>query len=318
MATHESYMERCLQLAACGMGYTAPNPIVGAVLVHNGLIIGEGFHQRYGEAHAEVNCINNVREEDLGKIPKSTLYVSLEPCAHYGQTPPCADLIISKKIPHVVIGCRDPFKEVDGKGMEKLIRAGLRVESGILERECRELNRRFFIYVTASRPYVLLKWAQTNDGFIANKDHSRIFISNEFTNRLVHKWRSEEAAILIGTNTALDDNPSLTVRHWTGTQPLRVILDMNLRLPTHLKVFETESPLIVFNSKKEGDENHIQFRMLDSNLPLIPQMMQELMALKVQSLIVEGGKILLQSFIDSGIWDEARVIQNKFLFAGDG
>ncbi len=318
MAVHERYMKRCLQLAASATGYTAPNPMVGALLVHNGSIIGEGFHQRYGEAHAEVNCINNVRKEDLEKIPQSTLYVSLEPCTHFGKTPPCADLIISKKIPHVVIGCRDPFKEVDGKGIEKLIHAGLQVESGTLEKECRELNRRFFTFVTQHRPFVLLKWAETSDGFIANKDHSRIFISNEYTNRLVHKWRSEEAAILIGTNTALHDDPSLTVRHWTGPQPMRLLLDMNLRLPTRLKIFESLSPIIVFNSKKEGEDNHIQFRMLDSKFPLIPQMLQKLMALKVQSLMVEGGRTLLQSFIDSGIWDEARVIKNEGLHAGDG
>ena len=311
-------MKRCLQLAASGAGYTAPNPMVGALLVHNGSIIGEGFHERYGEAHAEVNCINNVRNEDLEKIPQSTLYVSLEPCTHFGKTPPCADLIISKKIPRVIIGCRDPFKEVDGKGIEKLINAGLEVESGILEKECRELNDRFFTYVEQQRPFVLLKWAETRDGFIANKDHSRILISNEYTNRLVHKWRSEEAAILIGTNTALHDDPSLTVRHWTGPQPLRIILDMNLRLPTRLKIFESPAPLIVFNSKKEGDENHIKFSMLDSKFPLFPQMLQKLMALNVQSLMVEGGRTLLQSFIDSGTWDEARVIQNEGLNPGDG
>lgn len=311
-------MKRCLQLAASGAGYTAPNPMVGALLVHNGSIIGEGFHQRYGEAHAEVNCINNVRKENLEKIPQSTLYVSLEPCTHFGKTPPCADLIISQKIPHVVIGCRDPFKEVDGKGMERLIHAGLKVESGILEKECIELNKRFFKYVTQQTPFVVLKWAETNDGFIANKDLSRIFISNEYTNRLVHKWRSEEAAILIGTNTALHDDPSLTLRLWTGPQPLRIVLDMNLSLPAHLKIFESSSPLVVFNSKKERDENQIQFRILDSKLPLIPQMLQKLMALNVQSLLVEGGRTLLQSFIDAGIWDEARVIQNESLHAGEG
>lgn len=318
MTIHESYMRRCLQLAALGAGYTAPNPMVGAILVHNGSIIGEGFHQRYGEAHAEVNCINSVRNKDLDKISGATLYVSLEPCVHFGKTPPCVDLIISRKIPHVVIGCRDPFKEVNGKGIEKLIHSGITVESGILENESRELNRRFFTYVIENRPFVLLKWAETNDGFIANRDYSRIFISNEYTNRLVHKWRSEEAAILIGTNTALHDDPSLTVRHWTGSQPLRILLDMNLRLPTRLKIFESPSPLIVFNSKKEGDENQIQFRMLDPKRPIITQMMEKLIALNVQSLMVEGGGKLLQSFIDAGIWDEARVIQNNVLHAGDG
>ena len=249
-------MHRCLELAGHGSGYVSPNPMVGAVLVHSGRIIGEGYHQRYGQAHAEVNCIDSVSETDRRLIGESTLYVSLEPCAHFGKTPPCTDLIIKHKIPKCVVGCRDPFKEVDGKGIEKLRAAGVHVEVGVLEKECKELNKRFFTFHTEHRPYIILKWAQTGDGFIAgplNPSASwrrtfedsgetkviqeRLLISNEYSNRLVHKWRSEEASILVGTNTALLDDPELTTRLWTGPSPVRIVLDMNLRLPSSLKMF---------------------------------------------------------------------------------
>ena len=264
---HEVYMRRCLELATLGCGNVAPNPMVGAVLVFNDRVIGEGYHQKYGEAHAEVNCIDSVAEADKKLISSSTLYVSLEPCAHFGKTPPCADLIIQHKIPRVIIGCRDPFKEVDGKGIEKLKAAGVHIETGILEDDCRELNKRFFSFHTKQRPYVILKWAQTADGFIAATNHppgertlkesaekkERLHISNEYSNRLVHKWRSEEAAILIGTNTALLDDPELTTRLWPGRSPVRLILDMDLRLPAHLKIFDRSVRTIVFNSIKEEE-----------------------------------------------------------------
>jgi diaminohydroxyphosphoribosylaminopyrimidine deaminase/5-amino-6-(5-phosphoribosylamino)uracil reductase len=317
MTEPEIYMHRCLQLARMRAGYTAPNPMVGAILVHEGKIIGEGYHEYYGKAHAEVNCIQSVKPENLGKLTGSTIYVSLEPCAHFGKTPPCADLIISNKIPRVVIGCRDPYKEVDGRGIEKLSNAGIQVELGILEKECTDLNKRFFTYTQKKRPFVLLKWAQTFDGFIG-KMNSRQIISNDLTNRLTHKWRSEEAAIMVGTNTALLDDPALTVRHWNGHQPVRILIDMNLRLPSTLKIFESPGRIIIFNSKKEKSEGGIEFIKLDPSLHLIPQLMHALHELKIQSVMVEGGAKLLQAFFQEGIWDEARVIVNKNMILGEG
>ncbi|MGC4038923.1 MAG: bifunctional diaminohydroxyphosphoribosylaminopyrimidine deaminase/5-amino-6-(5-phosphoribosylamino)uracil reductase RibD [Chitinophagaceae bacterium] len=256
---HEKYMQRCLQLAALGAGFVAPNPMVGAVLVYNNRIIGEGWHQKYGEAHAEVNCINSVIQEDKQFISSSVLYVSLEPCAHHGKTPPCADLIIRDKIPKVVIGCRDPFKEVDGKGIEKLKQAGVEVVLNVLEKECTELNKRFFTFYTKHRPYIILKWAQTNDLRISSGNDERLLISNEFSNRLVHKWRSEEAAILVGTNTAMSDDPELTTRLWSGPSPVRLVIDMELKLPLSLKIFNNSSRTIVFNKIKHEDSGNISY-----------------------------------------------------------
>lgn len=311
-------MHRCLELAQLGAGYVAPNPMVGAVLVHEGRIIGEGWHKEYGKAHAEVNCINAVQEEDRQFISQSILYVSLEPCAHYGKTPPCTDLIIRHKIPKVVIGCRDPFKEVDGKGIEKLKAAGIEVETAVLEEECRELNKRFFTFHKKQRSFIILKWAQTADGFIAGDDSKRILISNEFSNRLVHKWRSEEAAIMVGTNTALHDDPALTTRLWPGPSPVRLVIDMNLRLPGSLKVFDGSERTIVFNTIKEDEKPNLSFIKLDKEKQFVPQLMDVLYRLPLQSVLVEGGAALLQTFIESGVWDEARVIVNGELSIGNG
>lgn len=301
-------MHRCLELTTRGTGYVSPNPMVGAVLVYRGRIIGEGYHQQYGQAHAEVNCINSVKEEDRQLINKSTLYVSLEPCAHFGKTPPCADLIIRHKIPKVIIGCRDPFKEVNGKGIEKLKAAGIDTELGILEDECWQMNRRFFIFHTRHRPYIVLKWAQTAGGMISPGNEKRLLISNAYSNRLVHKWRSEETAILVGTNTALLDNPELTTRLWTGPSPVRLILDMNLRLPTSLKVFNGAARTIIFNSIKHQEVENLLYYQLGKSDTVIHQMMNALYLLNIQSVLVEGGAKLLQSFIDERLWDEARVI----------
>ena len=270
-------MWRCLELARLGGGYTAPNPMVGAVLVYEDRVIGEGYHQVYGQAHAEVNCVNSVAAEDVPLISRSTLYVSLEPCAHFGKTPPCADLIIRMRIPRVVVGCRDPFPQVNGKGIEKLLAAGVEVRVGVLEEECMELNRRFFTFNTLHRPYIVLKWAQSANGRIAGaklawRRHGcgswragggvggwealgegvgeRVLISNEYTNRLVHKWRSEEAAILVGTRTALADDPSLTVRLWSGPDPVRLVIDKELVLPASLQLFDGKVRTIVFNMVK--------------------------------------------------------------------
>jgi diaminohydroxyphosphoribosylaminopyrimidine deaminase/5-amino-6-(5-phosphoribosylamino)uracil reductase len=322
-------MHRCLELAQLGAGSVAPNPMVGAVLVHHDRIIGEGYHRQYGEAHAEPNCIASVKVEDRHLIEQSTLYVSLEPCAHFGKTPPCADLIVAEKIPKAVIGCRDPFVQVNGKGIEKLKAAGVEVETGILEEECKELNKRFFTFHTQHRPYIILKWAQTLDHKIANENYGRIRISGEYTNRIVHKWRSEEMAIAVGTNTALFDDPELTTRLSPGKDPIRIVVDMHLRLPENLKLFDAKTTTIVFNTRRhnlpfekmsmtELREVGVGYYEVTEEVSLIPQMVHALYSMNIQSVLVEGGSYLLQSFIDEGIWDEARVITNEQLLAGTG
>jgi diaminohydroxyphosphoribosylaminopyrimidine deaminase/5-amino-6-(5-phosphoribosylamino)uracil reductase len=288
-------MHRCLHLASLAAGHVAPNPMVGALLVYEGRIIGEGYHRKYGQAHAEVNCIASVKEEDEPLIQQSTMYVSLEPCAHFGKTPPCADLIVRKKIPKVVIGCRDPFKEVSGKGIEKLKAAGIAVELGILEKECIELNKRFFTFHTRHRPYIILKWAQTADGKLANADYSRIFISNEFSNRLVHQWRAEEASILVGTNTALIDDPSLTVRLWDGPNPVRLVIDMDLSLSPSLHIFDGSAKTIVFNTIKHEEQDNLLYYQVTHDVNGIQQIVHALYQLNLQSVIVEGGAKLLSS-----------------------
>jgi len=314
------YMQRCLELAKLGAGSVAPNPMVGAVLVYNNKVIGEGWHKQYGEAHAEVNCINSVREDDKQFISQSTLYVSLEPCAHYGKTPPCVDLIIKYKIPYVFIGCRDPFKEVDGKGIEKLNVAGVKVELAdrLLSYECQQINKRFFTFHTAQRPYIILKWAQTADEKISSGNGERLLISNEYTNRLVHRWRSEEAAILVGTNTALLDDPELTTRLWPGKSPVRLVVDMDLKLPSSAKIFNKEAPTVIFNSVKQEEEENILYYRIPKGSSLIHQLLNALYKLKIQSVLVEGGAKLLQSFIDDGLWDEARIINNEQLIINNG
>lgn len=347
---HEQYMRRCLELAQLGAGYVAPNPMVGAVLVQDGKIIGEGWHQKYGEAHAEVNCLNDLDAKSSRNVlsGQTVLYVSLEPCAHHGKTPPCTDLIIHHKIPTVVIGCRDPFKEVNGKGIEKLLQAGVDVVLNVLEDECKKLNKRFFTFHTKQRPFIALKWAETNDKFIAplnppqeggTLDSSknemslpypeskaplagggghRLLISNEYSNRLVHKWRSEEAAILVGTNTALLDDPELTTRNWNGPSPIRLVIDSELKLPQSLKLFNQQQRTVVFNTIKQEETENLLYYKLEKETSLVQQMMTALYELKIQSVLVEGGAKLLQSFIDEGIWDEARVISNGQLAIGNG
>ncbi|HVZ96536.1 MAG TPA: bifunctional diaminohydroxyphosphoribosylaminopyrimidine deaminase/5-amino-6-(5-phosphoribosylamino)uracil reductase RibD, partial [Chitinophagaceae bacterium] len=263
LTADEKYMMRCLQLAKLGAGNVAPNPMVGAVLVHEDRIIGEGYHQNYGEAHAEVNCINNVAGSDKHLIDKSTLYVSLEPCSHYGKTPPCTDLIIRNKIPRVVIGCRDVYKEVAGRGIQKLQNAGVEVICDVLKQESICLNRRFFTFHTQFRPYFILKWAQTANNKIGAVE-KRMLISNEHTNRLVHKWRSEEPAIMIGTNTALQDDPLLTTRLWKGKNPIRIVIDGKLKLPDSLSLFNNEAKTIVFNFHKNETKDNTRFIKLEN------------------------------------------------------
>ena len=323
------YMHRCLQLARLGAGAVAPNPLVGAVLVHQDTIIGEGYHRQYGGPHAEVNCLENVSAADRDKIADSTLYVSLEPCAHFGKTPPCADLIIRHRIAKVVIGCRDPFVQVDGKGIEKLRAAGIEVTTGLLEAECRKLNKAFFCFHTLHRPYVILKWAQTADERMAHEDLSPVRISNAATNRIVHRWRSEVISILVGRRTALHDDPALTTRLWPGKSPLRLVVDRELKLPQHLQLFTSGHPTIIFNTrrhemptgnelKEKVPEKGLGFYQVGDDASIVHQIMNALYQLGITSVLVEGGSQLLQSFIDEGIWDEARVICNQELFLGAG
>jgi diaminohydroxyphosphoribosylaminopyrimidine deaminase/5-amino-6-(5-phosphoribosylamino)uracil reductase len=311
-------MHRCLELALLGAGHTSPNPMVGAVLIYEGRVIGEGYHQQYGQAHAEVNCLASVREEDRPFIEQSTLYVSLEPCAHHGKTPPCANLIIEKKIPSVVVGCRDPFPQVNGKGIERLLAAGVKVDLGMLEKECIRLNKRFFTFHLLHRPYFLLKWAQSANGRISAGHDNRVSISNEYTNKLVHKWRSEEAAILVGTRTALWDDPALTVRLWNGPNPVRLVIDQELRLPESLRVFDRQVRTIIFNRLRHEEQENLLYYQLTEDGSLIHQLSVALFHLKIQSVLVEGGAALIQSFIDEEYWDEARVIVNRELQIPEG
>ncbi|SJZ47136.1 bifunctional diaminohydroxyphosphoribosylaminopyrimidine deaminase/5-amino-6-(5-phosphoribosylamino)uracil reductase RibD [Sediminibacterium ginsengisoli] len=314
----EKYMYRCIDLALLGKGFVAPNPMVGAVLVHGDRIIGEGWHRVYGGPHAEVDCINSVADADRALIPQSVLYVSLEPCAHYGKTPPCSDLIIRNRIPVVVIGCRDPFAQVDGKGIEKLQKAGIEVICGMLEGKCIALNQRFFTFHLKQRPYIILKWAQTADGYMAGTETDRLLISNSLTNRIVHRWRSEEAAILVGSRTAELDDPALTNRYAAGNSPVRMVLDRQLKLPASLKLFNREQRTIVLNNLVEREETGLSYYRLKPAPGIVEQIAEACCQLQLTSLIVEGGSTLLQQFIKQGIWDEARIITNEQLVIGKG
>ncbi len=288
--SHEFYIARCLQIAKNGLGSTRPNPMVGCVIVHDYLIIGEGFTSKYGGPHAEVNAINSVKNKSL--LKNSTLYVTLEPCSHYGKTPPCSDLIIEHKIPNVVIGCVDDNPEVAGKGIERLRKSGCKVTVGVKEATCKQHHKRFFTFHNKKRPYIILKWAQTNDGFIApeSKTYKKpVWITGDLSRQLVHKWRTEEQAILVGGNTVLEDNPSLTVRDWYGQNPIRVVIDSNSNLPKNASVFNNQSQTLII---QDNDVHNICHALFQNN---------------INSVIIEGGSKTLQSFIDANIWDEARV-----------
>jgi len=315
MSTSNIFMQRCLDLALLGMGDVAPNPMVGCVIVHDGIIIGEGYHQKIGQPHAEVNAIRSVQNPEL--LKKSTLYVSLEPCAHFGRTPPCSDLIIENGIPHVIIGTVDPFATIAGKGIERMQKAGIKVEVGTLEKECRELNRRFFTFHEKKRPYILLKWAQTLDGFIdtdRTETQHPTWITNALSKRLVHKQRSEESAILIGTNTAEYDNPALTVREWTGNQPIRLVIDRTGRLDPDLHIFDGKAPTWVFTSLSKQETGNSKNISLDFDQDILPQMLSELYDRNILSVVVEGGSILLNSFLEDNLWDEAFVYTGNQFF----
>ena len=313
-----AYMLRCVELAQKGSGNVAPNPMVGAVLVHAERIIGEGWHEVYGGPHAEVNCIRSVQPQDQHLIPSATMYVSLEPCAHFGKTPPCADLIIAHRIPKVIIGSQDPFPDVNGKGIEKLRAAGVEVVTGIATAACEALNRRFFTFHRQHRPYVILKWAESANAKIAANGDNRLLITNAVSNRLVHQWRSEEASILVGTRTALLDDPALTNRLWTGNSPVRLVIDMQLSLPKHLHVFDSHSPTIVFNTLRHDMEGQLKFYQVTEDVDLIDQILNALNALKIQSILVEGGAKTLQWFLDKNCWDEIRVLTNTTLHVDQG
>ncbi|MBP7506546.1 MAG: bifunctional diaminohydroxyphosphoribosylaminopyrimidine deaminase/5-amino-6-(5-phosphoribosylamino)uracil reductase RibD [Prolixibacteraceae bacterium] len=312
----EIYMHRCLELAKAGEGRTAPNPMVGCVIVYEGRIIGEGYHTRCGMPHAEVNAINSVKDKEL--LKKSTLYVNLEPCSHYGKTPPCSDLIVSYSIPEVIIGTIDPFSLVAGRGIEKLKTAGCNVETSMLEKECRELNRRFFTFHEKKRPYIILKWAQTSDGFIdtnrkASKNKQPKWITNEIARVAVHKQRATEQAIFIGTETAIADNPSLTLRDWYGNQPVRIIPDLHGRLPINLSIFDGSCPTVIITSqnKKKDYPNSMVITCGDNLLTTLTEFLYKN---EIQSLIVEGGAKTLTGFINEGLWDEAHIYTGEIKF----
>ena len=306
------YMDRALDLAARGGRAVMPNPMVGAVIVYNDTIIGEGYHQAYGGPHAEVFAVQSVQDTSL--LKDSTIYVSLEPCSHFGKTPPCADLVIQSGIKNVVVGCKDPNPKVAGQGIQKLRDSGITVHEGVRERECVMLNRRFILFQRIKRPYVILKWAETADRFIAREDGSSKWISSEFSRRTTHRWRSQEMGILVGTKTALVDDPHLTVRHVEGVNPLRIVIDTNLTLPSSRALFNNEVETWVFNASLSKRENLTEWKRIDPARSIPEQIVEELFTAKKLSVIIEGGTHTLQQFIDAGLWDEARVFQSKKRF----
>ena len=305
MVVEEKYMARCIELARGGEGNTAPNPMVGAVIVHKGKIIGEGFHRKCGEAHAEVNAVASVRDEAL--LRDSTIYVSLEPCSHYGKTPPCAELIIKKGIPRVVVGTLDPFPEVSGRGVRMLREAGVEVVTGVLEEEARTLNPAFMTFQIRKRPYVYLKWAQSADGFMdvrrEDATESPVLFASAETLRRVHRLRSEVAAIMVGTRTAV----LLTVRHWAGQSPVRVVLDRTLKLPAGSHLLDGMVRTLVFTAAEVESRPNVEYVRIDFEQEVLPQVLQYLYEQNLNSLMVEGGAGLLDSFLDAGLWDEAWV-----------
>lgn len=311
------FMDRCLELALKGLGNTAPNPMVGCVLVVGGRIIGQGYHREYGKAHAEVNAIHSVKKAEF--LASSTLYVNLEPCSHHGKTPPCSELILEKGIPRVVVGTRDPNKAVSGNGISRLRDHGVEVSVGIREKECLELNRRFFTYHGSKRPYIILKWAETKDGFI---DRERTpgasgninWITGTLERQLVHKWRSQEQAILVGTRTALTDDPELTARDWSGRQPLRLVIDRKGKLPGSLKLFDGKTPTVIFSERALEPVENIRQVKIPGDPDMVDGILDFLYKNEIQSLIVEGGRATLEGFINRNLWDEVRVFTGDQLF----
>lgn len=312
--TNEIYIRRCIELANKALGNTYPNPLVGSIIVHNGEIIGEGFHEKAGENHAEINAINSVKNKEL--LKESTIYVSLEPCSHFGKTPPCANKIVEIGFKKVVIGTLDSHEKVNGKGKQLLEQAGIEVVSGVSEKECQELNKRFFAFHQKKRPFIILKWAQSADGFL-DKDFKPTQIGNALTKQFVHQLRTEEHAILVGTHTALTDNPSLTTREVEGRNPVRILIDFDLKVPENFNIYNTEAETLVFNSVKEGQNGNIKYIRIEKN-HFLEHLMKKLYENNIQSVIVEGGSFTLQQFIDANLWDEAVFIKNKNLILQKG
>lgn len=310
----ELYIKRGIELAKKALGHTYPNPLVGSVIVHNGKIIGEGYHHKAGQNHAEINAIESVNDKSL--IPESTIYVTLEPCAHYGKTPPCALKIKELGFRKVVIGAMDSHDKVNGKGKKIIQDAGIEVVSGVLEQECIELNKRFFTYHEKKRPYIILKWAQSADGFL-DKDFQPTAISNPLVNQFVHQLRADEHAILVGTHTAMNDNPSLTVRNVEGVNPVRILIDFDLKVPSGFKIYNQEARTIVINSVKEETRENIHFVKIKKE-NFLQDLMGALYKEQIQSVIIEGGRFTLQQFIDGNLWDEAIIIKNENLKLGNG
>lgn len=302
-------MQRCIQLAENAFGQTYPNPMVGSVIVFNDEIIGEGFHEKGGEPHAEINAVNSVRNPEL--LRESTIYVSLEPCSHYGKTPPCAEKLAAVGFKKVVIGTLDPHEKVNGKGRKIIKDAGIEVVSGILEKECQQLNRRFFTFHQKRRPYIILKWAEAGDGFL-DRDFKPTQIGNPLTKQFVHTLRSREHAILVGTTTAMTDNPSLTTREIEGRNPIRILIDFDLKVPRNFKIFNQDGQTIIFNGIKDADDGNLRYIKIRKER-MITLLLDKLYELQIQSVIIEGGKVTLQQFLDENLWDEAVVIKNEKL-----
>ncbi len=314
---HEKYISRCLALAAKGLGSTAPNPMVGCIIVYGDRIIGEGYHAIFGGPHAEVRAVKNVSDHSL--LRKSTLYVNLEPCSHWGKTPPCTKLIIEKEIPAVIVGTVDPNPVVCGNGIQALKREGINVITDILKEDCIHLNRRFFTFFIKKRPYIILKWAQTKDGFIdverEEKETGKInWITNDACRRLVHKWRTEEQAILVGSGTVIKDNPRLTVRNWQGKNPLRMVIDREGRVSGNLHILDGSAETIVFTNVPSGNSPGLNYKLLDKEKDVMKDILDFLYSINIQSVIVEGGRILLNEFIKQNLWDEARIFTGNKTF----
>ncbi|PPL00335.1 bifunctional diaminohydroxyphosphoribosylaminopyrimidine deaminase/5-amino-6-(5-phosphoribosylamino)uracil reductase RibD [Parapedobacter indicus] len=322
MQEHEPYMRRCLELAQLGAGWVSPNPMVGAVLVHNGHIVAEDYHRKFGGPHAEALVIADVQRrygDNAAELFKSaTMYVSLEPCAHYGKTPPCAQLLADHRVGRVVIACRDPFGQVNGQGIQLLRDAGIEVVEGVLAREALWVNRRFMTRVQHQRPYVILKWAQTADGYMAPASGTQRWITGPVAKQVVHRWRSEEDAVLVGAKTALADRPQLTVREWKGRNPKRILIDKHLVVPTDLELFDGSAETIVFNASRSDWTDGVKYIELEDMDFYLPQkILYQLYLMDVQSLIVEGGRKTLNLFIEAGLWDEARIFTSHNTW-GDG
>jgi diaminohydroxyphosphoribosylaminopyrimidine deaminase/5-amino-6-(5-phosphoribosylamino)uracil reductase len=304
----QDYMQRCLDLAILGQGLAAPNPMVGCVIVKNGKIIGEGYHQVFGGPHAEVQAMTAV--QDQNEIESATVYVSLEPCAHFGKTPPCSNLLIEKKVAKVVVACEDPNPKVAGKGIERLLKAGIQVEVGVLEAAAKQLNKRFFCFHQKQRPHVVLKWAQTKDGFLDRlRDSSQKginWISSEESRSLVHHWRSQEMSILVGKHTALNDNPSLTVREVSGKNPIRILIDSQLQVQNDISLFSEDAPTLIFNRLKNETKGNIEWIKIQETAT--KNILEELYKRGIHSVMVEGGSRTLQYFIIDNVWDEAYVL----------